>query len=178
MTLGTPINESQIREYLREVADELAPSGTQHVLVIVGGALLAWLGFREATRDVDSVLRFDDELADAVRAVAERHELAPAWVNHHAAAFLPQTFVMEECEVLMERGRLRVLGAPVRQVILMKLFAGRAQDHEDLVALWPLASFTPAEAVAEYWKAYPGAPEDEYLLSWVEDIACRSGRGA
>jgi hypothetical protein len=124
MTLGTPINESQIREYLREVADELAPSGQQHVLVIVGGALLAWLGLREATRDVDSVVRFDDELADAVRAVAARHELAPAWVNHYAAAFLPQTFVMETCEVLMERGRLRVLGAPVRQVIVMKLFRG------------------------------------------------------
>jgi hypothetical protein len=99
------------------------------------------------------VKRFGDELADAVRMVAERHDLAPAWLNHHAAAFVPQTFVLDEWEVLMESGHLRVLGAPVRQVVLMTLFAGRGQDHEDLVALWPLADFTPAGAVAECWKA-------------------------
>jgi hypothetical protein len=178
MTLGVPINDAQIRQYLREVADELSPSGPQHVLVVVGGALLAWFGLREATQDVDSVTRFADELADAVRLVAERHDLAPAWVNHHAAAFMPQTFILDDCEVLMERGRLLVLGAPVRQVFLMKMFAGRAQDHEDLVALWPLADFTPASAVSEYWRAYPGAPEDEFLISWVEDIARRSAGNA
>ena len=174
MTSGAPMEAAQIRQYLREVADELHPSGTQHVLVMVGGALLAWHGLRDATRDIDSVRRFDEELAEAVRRVAERHDLAPEWINYHAAAFLPQTFVFEECELLIDHDRLRVLGAPLRQVFLMKLRAGRAQDHEDLVAIWPFAGLTPEQAVADYWEAYPGAPDDEFLLSWVEQIAARA----
>jgi hypothetical protein len=175
VTHWTPLGQQQIRAYLHEVAGALGASGEQHVVVMVGGALLAWHGLRDATRDVDSVLQLDDELQQAVRTVAELHDLAPGWLNHAAAAFCPQTLTIQECDVFIDHPRLRVLGAPLRQVFLMKVRAGREQDHDDLVAMWPLVDLTPAQAVAEYWEAYPSAPEDEYLISWIEDIAAQTG---
>lgn len=48
------LDAGAIERYLGEVADELPHSGSQRTVIVVGGALLAWHGLREATRDVDS----------------------------------------------------------------------------------------------------------------------------
>lgn len=116
-------------------------------------------------------------MQDAVRLVAEAHDLAPSWVNHHAAGFMPQTLDLGECERLIDHPRLLVLGAPVRQVSLMKLLAGREIDHDDLVALWPLSDASAEQIVDEFWQAYPAAPDDDYLISWIEDIAAEARAG-
>ncbi len=129
MSGGRPIGRDEIRALLHELAAALPPGSRQHLVVMVGGALLAWHGLRDATRDVDSVHRLDAELQTAARSVAVVHDLAPAWVNHHAAGFAPQTLRAEDCERLIEHPRLLVLGAPLRQVFLMKLFAGRDRDQ-------------------------------------------------
>lgn len=78
MTEGEVLGEEQIRAYLHEVADALPSVGSQHVMVLVGGALLAWHGLRTSTRDVDSASRMDEELLEAVRAVAGNLGLARA----------------------------------------------------------------------------------------------------
>lgn len=168
----TPLAAGDIIDHLIEVAEVLGPDGAEHVLVLVGGALLAVHGLRESTRDVDSVRRLDDELTQAVAIVAERHNLAPRWLNSSAAAFLPHTFDETECEVILSHRRLRVLGAPFAQVFIMKLYAARAQDHDDMIQLWPLTGFeTPEQAENMFWIAYPHAPEDEYLITFIRDIA-------
>ncbi len=41
-------------------------------MLVVGGALLAWHGLRDGTRDVDSVHRLDEELQAAVALVASQ----------------------------------------------------------------------------------------------------------
>jgi hypothetical protein len=54
----------------------------------------------------------------------------------------------------------------------MKLFAARSPDYDDMVALWSRCDFASAdEAVAFYREAYPNAPDDTYLVSYVETIA-------
>lgn len=70
-------------------------------------------------------------------------------VDDSAAAFLPATFELSDCEVLLDGPALHVLGAPFDQVFLMKLNASRAADTDDLVAIWPLGSFESPEAAAE-----------------------------
>jgi hypothetical protein len=66
--------------------------------------------------------------------------------------FRPGTFQEQECEVLLDRGRLLVLGAPLDQVFLMKLYAARAPDYDDLVRLWPRCAFgTPEKAVEQFY---------------------------
>jgi hypothetical protein len=41
----------------------------------------------------------------------------------------------------MDHPRLKILGATMDQVFLMKLYAARAQDHDDMRSIWPLTGF-------------------------------------
>lgn len=165
------LDAEQIKGLLIDVAAELPPKGPQHVIVVVGGALITWHGFRENTRDVDSVRRFDMELQVAAAAVASRHQLDSNWLNARAAAFRPQTLREEECEVLADAPRLRVLGAPLRVVFAMKLFASRGRDYPDLRAIWRQCGFSTAEeAVAFFYESYPFEEQDPYLEEHVRTM--------
>lgn len=177
--VAQPLNGQQIKSFLLEVADELPLGGSQHTVIIVGGALLAWNGLRDSTRDVDSLLRMDHDLRTAVAAVASRHDLVPRWLNDSAAAFRPATFREADCVDLLDHPRLRILGAPMDQLFLMKLYRVDAQDFEDMVRIWPMCSFTSGHEVAHRFReAYPHAPEDEFLPSLIEDISIRAAHRA
>jgi len=129
------------------------------------------LGYRDATRDVDSVSSLDDTLRSAVEEVASRHGLAPKWLNDAAAGFLPQTFDERRCTVLIEHSRLLVLGAPLDQIFVMKLFAYRAVDIADLRSIWPDCGFESPEAAADlYHRAYPHLSFDTYLADEIRRI--------
>ena len=123
---------------------------------------------------MDTLERIDAELADAVVAVALARDLAPALLNDASAAFRPQTFVQADCDVLLDHPRLLVLGAPLRQVFIMKLFAARVRtrDYDDLVALWPECGFESAEEAVELYRdAYPHEAQDPYLVEYVRGLA-------
>ena len=153
------------------MAAELTDRGPKHTVTVVGGASLAWHGLRDATRDVDKATLLDRELTEAVARVAERHDLAPKWLNDAAAAFFPATFEPDECESLLDSRTFRVLGAPFDQVFLMKLNASRAVDTDDLEALWPHCSFRSPEAAAEaFYDGYPLEHRDEFLADHIRSI--------
>jgi hypothetical protein len=167
-----PLSGDKIIALVTEVADELPARDPGHTIVIVGGSLLAWHGLRDTTADVDTIRRLDIELQQAVSRVAERHDLAPRWLNDSAAAFSPQTLDDSACEALLDHPKLLVLGAPYRAVFVMKLFAARVADHDDLVRLWPLCGFaSPEEAADEMRAAFPAAPDDPHLARYVAEIA-------
>jgi len=101
--------------------------------------------------------------------------LAPRWLNDHARPFAPRTLREQDCDVLADLPALRVLGAPLDQVFLMKLHATRVRsaDVEDMVALWPRTGFaSAAQAVALYYEAYPLAEQDPFLAAYVADLTC------
>jgi Nucleotidyltransferase of unknown function (DUF6036) len=167
------LTAERIRAYLIEVA-ELLPDGGPQCIVVVGGSLLALLGFREATSDVDSIKRIGKSLEDAVAQVADRHGLAPRWLNDSAAGFAPQTFDEAACTVELDHSRLRVLGAPLQQVFVMKLFASRAVDIPDLTAIWSECGFeSPEQAADLFHAAYPHLEWDEYLVDEIRAIGER-----
>jgi hypothetical protein len=165
-----PLRAESIAALLEEVAEELASDPGRRV-VVVGGALLALHGLREATRDVDSITAIDAELRDAVARVAIRHGLAPQWLNDRARPYLPVTFAEADCEVLIDRQGLTVLGAPLDQVFLMKLYASRAADVGDIEVLWEHCSFeTPAEAAEAFHLAYPHLDVDEHPADHIRRL--------
>jgi len=167
-----PLGGDEIRSCLLELADELGEAGTAHTVVLVGGALLALRGLGDATADVDSITSLNDELQEAIRAVATRHGLAPGWLNASAAPFAPVGLNEADCDVVLKQKRLCVLGAPMKYVFVMKLYAARAPDYDDMVRIWPSAGFGSAEeATALFFDAYPHAPEDGFLTNWVQQIA-------
>jgi hypothetical protein len=171
-----PLGGDAIRALVEEVADRLAPEGPQHVVILVGGSLLAWQGLRDSTEDVDSIQRFDEEVRAMVAAVALDHDLEPDWLNANAAMFTPATFDPDGCATLLDRPRLLVLGAPMRDLFLMKLHRSDPNDVADMIVIWPTAGFTTARQVVDaYYRAYPLAPSDEFLGEYVMDIAARAG---
>lgn len=165
-----PLDSVAIQAYIAEVADELNATN-QHRLIIVGGALLAWRRLRDTTRDVDTVERLDHDLKEAVARVAQRHDLAPAWLNDSAAGHLPATFQLDECDILWEHPKLVVLGIPMDQLFLMKLAASRAADTDDLEAIWPRCTFgSPESAAQAFYEAYPHEEHDPFLAAHISDI--------
>lgn len=172
-----PLTGNEIRALIREVAERLTPQGEQHVVIIVGGSLLASHGLRATTEDVDSVRLIDDELRSAVASVAADHDLSPDWLNANAAMFIPATLDPDSCDVLLEHRRMLVLGAPMREVFLMKMYRGLPNDVADMIRMWPQIGYTNAEdVVLAFFAAYPHAPADEHLDQYVIDIAARAGR--
>ena len=94
-------------------------------------------------------------------------------LNDQARPFAPQTLREQDCDLLADLPALRVLGAPLDQVFLMKLHATRVRtsDVEDMVALWPRTGFaSAAQAVHLYYQAYPLAEEDPYLAAYVAEL--------
>jgi len=79
-----PLTGDQIGALVDEVAEEMPELAERQVVIVVGGSLLAWHGLRTTTADVDTVARVEAELASAVRRVADRHGLAPKWLNDGA----------------------------------------------------------------------------------------------
>ncbi len=100
LMLSEPLTGADIRAYLSEVAQALPDFGPQHNVILVGGSLLAWMDIRESTRDVDSIVRLEEELREAIQTIATRHDLAPRWMNDDAKAFAPATLNRQSCTVL------------------------------------------------------------------------------
>jgi hypothetical protein len=147
---------ASILRLLRHVADRLPVQGPRPSIILAGGSLLAVAGLRQTTRDADSVRRMTDALYASARDVAALYDLEPTWLNDRAAPFAPVTLREQDCTLLLDHPRLLVLGAPLRQVFLMKMYARRPIDLLDLQEMWPLCQFTSVpEAVGEFYAGYP-----------------------
>ena len=85
--------------------------------------------------------------------------------------FMPATFELDRCDILLDRPTLRVPGMALDQVLLMKIHASRAVDTDDIELLWPAAGFESPEAAAvAYALAYPHEPEDPLLADHLRSI--------
>lgn len=177
MESSAPLHDRQVLETLfDELGRELEALGTTAEIVMVGGCWLLWHGGRSATHDVDSARRLDAQLATAVRRVASRHDLEDRWVNDSAAMFWPANVEFGDCAIAHVNGGLTVKTPPARVIFVMKLYRANAQDYEDMISLWPQCDFhDPTEAATAFRSAYPHAPDDEFLVSYIEDIATDAG---
>jgi hypothetical protein len=113
-----------------------------------------------------------------VRIVAERHGLAVDWLNDHAVPWHPETLRPDGCDVLLDHPGLRVLGAPLPAVFLMKLNRSQPQDVSDMITLWPRVApaFPTARDVSTaFYAAFPFEEPDEYLEAQIVDVARRAG---
>lgn len=174
------LSGDDILDLLGLVADRLEKSvGVEPAtLVVVGGSFMALHGLRAGTADVDTITRIDDRLRGVVEEVAAARDLRPDWLNDRAAAFAPLGLDIKSCTTLFERSSLVVLGPPADVVFLMKLFAARTVDYDDMVALWPSCSFGSADdAVGRFHAAYPHVERDPHLVAFVQGIASQSGGG-
>jgi len=168
------LSGEHIRRLVAELADHLRESNAEYRLVIAGGALLAWHGLRESTHDVDSLTHLDETIQTAIADIAAQQDLAANWLNHNARPFTPATLATESCADIFTSPSLTLLGVPLHVLFIMKLHRANRADVADMITLWPLvrpdfSSFD--DVVRRYHAAYPMAQEDEYLRSFIEEIA-------
>lgn len=172
MSTAAPLGNRDVLEALfDELGRELDALGTAAEIVMVGGSWLLWHGRRTATWDVDSARRLSDHLTIASRHVASRHDLAEDWVNDGAAMFWPADADYADCTTVHISGGLTVKIPPAEVMFVMKLYRANAQDHEDMVSLWQHCSFADPDSAAEaFRRAYPHAPDDEFLSNYIAEI--------
>lgn len=90
--------------------------------------------------------------------------------------FLLATFDEAASEVLFEHPRLRVVGVPMRDLFVMKLYRAHPNDVADMATIWSRTGFkTGREVVDAYFAAFPHAPKDPHLDSFVVEIAAQAG---
>lgn len=118
----------------------LCGAGTE--IVLAGGAALILAGYIERGTDDGDVIHSEPKLADledVLAIVAEERDLPGAWLNDGVKAWadvLPPDFP-DRLEEVGWFGNLRVRRLGRLDLLVMKFFALRAQDLEDISAMAP-----------------------------------------
>ena len=139
---------------LDELAERLHEKRTFAKLHVVGGACLALAYERErATRDID--VRVDaghEALEEAIREIAQAHDLPEQWLNDKPRGFIPEGDDARG-PTLHESQSLVVTGASGEYLLAMKLEASREKDEDDIRYLLDHLGITDADTALEQHRA-------------------------
>ena len=131
------------RQTLWTALEALGKRATERVLLVLGGSAALILGdtLRRPTDDGDVVASEPgfDQLQRLIRDVADAEHLPPGWLNESIQSYtyiLPPDYTMR-LVTLPPFGRLHVSLLSRRDVLLMKVYAMRPRDIEDIRALAP-----------------------------------------
>lgn len=140
------ITPGMTRQTLWAALSALGARAPHPVSLVLGGSAALILGdsLQRPTDDADIVSSEPgiDALQPLIRDVADASHLPPGWLNGSIQAY---TYILapdyvERLRTLPPFGRLRVALLSRVDILLMKVFALRARDVDDLRALAPTAS--------------------------------------
>lgn len=152
-------------ELLSLLVDRLAARGVEALIYLLGGVAAGIAYYpegvdRRASADIDATFTARSDVLAEAEAMATELGLRPDWFNGGAEQFLPPTGEPDG-EVLMENGAVKVVVAPPRLLLAMKLRASRlGRDDEDiavLIRVCGIRSVAEAEALVE--EVYLGEEE-------------------
>ena len=120
---GTSLTARQILALFHLLDEELAAVDVLGEVHLVGGAVMCLaLGAREATRDVDALLRPAREVREAAARVGARAGAGERWLNDAVKGFLGPR---NSFQPFLELPHLRVYAAHPRYLLAMKCAAMR-----------------------------------------------------
>lgn len=160
------------------VGDILARREVIGEIFLVGGSVIVMeYDAREGTLDVDA---FDwsphGEIERAAATVASQLGLPRSWLNQQASAYVPLSPDWRRSNVF-DHPNLRIYALDARQLLAMKILAGRARDAEDVATLCEMVgvkSSASAEAlVAEIFPDETLPAHKRALLVELLDDASR-----
>lgn len=147
------------------LVDRLAANGVETQIYLLGGAAAGIAYYpegvdRRSSADIDATFTARCDVLAEAEAMAAELGLRADWFNRGAEQFLPPTGELDG-DVLMEKGAVKVVVAPPRMLLAMKLRASRlGRDDEDiavLIRVCGIRSVAEAEALME--EVYLGEEE-------------------
>jgi hypothetical protein len=165
-----PLSKADIHSLLRELDSELAASGVNGEIYLVGGAVMCLVHeARPATRDLDGFFRPSKELRAAAARVAERNELPSTWLNDAVKGFFSEH---GSFSAFLTLDRLTVYAADPEYLLAMKCLSARIgeefHDIDDIRYLLRYLNLTTARdaktVIARYYPLEQFPQKTLYLL--------------
>lgn len=88
LTTNKYLNDKNIMLYLNDFAEYMKNryNNVSIPILIVGGSAIALKGgYRNATVDIDSYIKFHGNFSDAINYVASKYDIFPDWLNQDVA---------------------------------------------------------------------------------------------
>ena len=167
------LSRADITMLLDELAERLQERRTFAKLHVVGGACLALAYERDrTTEDID--VRVDtghEALEDAIRQIAQAHDLPGEWLNDDAQVFIPEV-EDDRSPTLYESPSLVVTGASAEYLLAMKLEASRQRDENDIRHLLEHLGISDADTALEQHRTlFPDSPSTTKARSLLAMMA-------
>ena len=158
-----PLTRSHIVQALKRLAELATAAGLELELSLYGGAVFTLVyGSRDATKDIDAIIRPSAAAAPLIQQVAREQGLPDDWLNSQVSQFLA---AREEKRLYPSEDfgpGLRISVPTAAYLLALKLHAARpslpgyAGDEADIrFLLSRLRPATPAEAGAIYERFFP-----------------------
>lgn len=172
------LTREDLIEALERLVDELRARNLKGEIRIVGGAALALSHFaRDVTQDIDALNvrgSSNDDVAEAVRAVAASLDLNDNWLNFEVTQIdaLPTLGREVEWIQIFSSAGITILVAPAEALLAMKLRASRpGRDVADIRALLALLSITDITAAEVLYQGfYPGDALSDRAIQILQNL--------
>lgn len=124
----------EIKQYLKELNDELRLKDIKGEVSLFGGAVMCLVyDARPATKDVDAIFKPTSEIRDAIKQIAARHGLDEDWMNDAVKGYWAE----HQEKVLFDFSHLKAFVPEPDYLLAMKAIAARGgtYDREDVIKL-------------------------------------------
>lgn len=167
------LSRADIETLLDALSERLHEKQAFAKLHLVGSACIALAYERERTTlDIDA--RVDaghSALEDAIREIAQEHDLPERWLNDQARGFIPEADDASS-PTLYESQSLVVTGASGEYLLAMKLEASREKDTEDVRYLLHHLGIAEADAALEQHRTlFPNSRRTPWARAMLARLA-------
>jgi len=151
-SIGLQLDREELLDNLRAVGQILAEQGKEATIYVIGGAAIALtLNNRRTTRDVDAIVKSNNQAFRAATAiVAQEKGLPPDWCLDDVTEFVSKDPIGQE--VFIALPGLNVMVASPEHLLAMKVRAAVTRDVDDMADIVFIANhlgISDVESIAE-----------------------------